>query len=63
MTNFAGMRPFALLFDSAPREIFEMRPFVAACVAISVLWVIDVEFNNGRYTNVVKSVTKSVLNR
>jgi len=38
-----------------------MKSFIAACVAICVLWVIDIEFNNGRYTNVVKSVMKSVL--
>jgi hypothetical protein len=40
-----------------------MKAFLAACVAIGILWGIDIEFNNGRYTDVVKRVAKSVLPR
>ena len=31
-----------------------MKQFLAACVAIAVLWAIDVEFNDGRYAKVVR---------
>jgi hypothetical protein len=40
-----------------------MRQFIAACVAIGVLWAIDVEFNNGRYSELIKSAVKSVWQR
>jgi hypothetical protein len=40
-----------------------MKQILAACVAIAVLWVIDVEFNNGRYSEVVQRTFKHVLAR
>jgi hypothetical protein len=40
-----------------------MKAFIAACVAIGILWGIDVEFNGGRYTDVVKRAVKSGLPR
>ena len=40
-----------------------MKQFLAACVAIAVLWVIDVEFNGGRYSVVVKRAFNSIVAR
>jgi hypothetical protein len=31
-----------------------MQAFVAACIAVGVLWAVDVEMNGGRYSDVVK---------
>ena len=31
-----------------------MKAFIAACVAIGILWGIDVEVNGERYTDIVK---------
>jgi hypothetical protein len=39
----------------------EMRAFIAACIAICILWAVDGEFNDGRYGNVVKGAFKSIL--
>jgi hypothetical protein len=38
-----------------------MKAFIAACVAAAFLWGIDVEFNDGRYTDVIKRAVKSAL--
>ena len=40
-----------------------MKQILAACVTIAALWVIDVEFNNGRYSEVVQRAFKYVLAR
>jgi hypothetical protein len=40
-----------------------MKQILAACVAIAVLWVIDVEFNNGRYSAVVQRAFKYIVVR
>ena len=40
-----------------------MKGFIAACIAVGVLWVADVELNNGRYGDVVKKVVTKVLPR
>ena len=40
-----------------------MKALIAACVAIAVVWGIDVEFNRGRYSDVVKVALKSALSR
>ena len=40
-----------------------MKVFLAACVAIGILWGIDIEYNNGRYTDVVKRAVKTVVPR
>lgn len=40
-----------------------MKAFLAACIAIGVLWGFDVEFNDGRYADVVKQAVKSVIPR
>ena len=38
-----------------------MKSFIAACIAIGVLWAVDVEMNGGRYGDVVKKAVASVL--
>lgn len=40
-----------------------MKAFLAACVALGILWGIDSEFYNGRFTDVVKRVVKSAVPR
>jgi hypothetical protein len=40
-----------------------MRAIVAACIAVGVLWAVDVEMNGGRYSDVVKKAVVSVLPR
>jgi hypothetical protein len=40
-----------------------MKGFIAACIAVGVLWVVDAEMNDGRYGNVVKKAVTSVLPR
>jgi hypothetical protein len=38
-----------------------MRTIVAACIAVGVLWAVDVEMNGSRYSDVVKKVVVSVF--
>ena len=38
-----------------------MKGFIAACIAVGVLWVVDAEMNSGRYGDVVKKAVTSVL--
>jgi hypothetical protein len=45
------------------RRIMDMKQFLAACVAIAVLWAIDVEFNGGRYSAVVTRAFNSIVAR
>jgi hypothetical protein len=45
------------------RRILDMKQFLAACVAIAVLWAIDVEFNDGRYSAIVKRALNSIVAR
>jgi hypothetical protein len=45
------------------RRTNDMKQILAACVAIAVLWVIDVEFNNGRYSAVVQRTFKYILTK
>ena len=40
-----------------------MKQILAACVTIAALWVVDVEFNGGRYSAVVKQAFKSMIAR
>jgi hypothetical protein len=40
-----------------------MKGFIAACIAVGVLWVVDVELNGSRYSDVVKTAAKSILPR
>jgi hypothetical protein len=40
-----------------------MRSLIAACIAIAVLWAVDVEFNDARYSNLVRSAVKSAMQR
>ena len=62
MTNFpAGVRDWAPFFISVPQRKFEMKTFVAACIAIGILWAVDVEFNDGRYSTVVQRALKGIL--
>jgi hypothetical protein len=38
-----------------------MKGFVAIGVAIGLLWLADVQFNDGRYSNVVESAITSLI--
>ena len=40
-----------------------MKAIIAACIAVSVLWIVDVELNGGRYGDVVWKAAKSILPR
>ena len=40
-----------------------MKAFIATCVAIGVLWVIDIELNHGRYSDGAKRAVRSMLPR
>ncbi len=40
-----------------------MKGFIAAFIAIGVLWLVDVQLNDGRYGDVVKKAVTSVLPR
>jgi hypothetical protein len=42
---------------------FDMKAFIAACIAASVLWAADLEMNDGRYSAVIKKAIASVLPR
>jgi hypothetical protein len=44
-------------------EDFDMKAFIATCIAAGVLWALDVEMNGGRYSDVVKKAVVSVLPR
>ena len=39
----------------------QMKGFIAACIAVGILWAVDVEMNGGRYSDVVKKIVVSVL--
>jgi hypothetical protein len=43
-----------LLVSPQCEEVYDMQAFVAACIAVGVLWAVDVEMNGGRYSDVVK---------
>jgi len=34
-----------------------------AFIAVGILWAVDVQFNDGRYSDVVKVAVKNVLQR
>lgn len=38
-----------------------MRLVVATLIAIAALWAIDVQFNDGRYSDVVKLAARNLL--
>jgi len=40
-----------------------MKGFIAACIAVAVLWVVDAEMNGGRYSDVIKKAVMGVLPR
>jgi hypothetical protein len=42
-------------------EDFEMKAFVAACIAAGILWGVDVKLNDGRYSAVVQNVVVGAL--
>jgi hypothetical protein len=50
--------------SSAPLEnegAIPMKAFVAALIAVGILYVADIEFNNGQYAEVVQRAITSVL--
>ena len=44
-------------------EDFEMKAFVAACIATGILWGVDVKLNAGRYSTVVQNVVVNSIPR
>ena len=42
-------------FSHLAGEDFEMKAFVAACIATGILWGVDVKLNDGRYSAVVQN--------
>jgi hypothetical protein len=40
-----------------------MRGLIAGLIAAGILWTLDVEFNNGRYTDVVRHAAFSLVRR
>jgi hypothetical protein len=40
-----------------------MKGFIAVCITVGILWVVDIEINGGRYSDVVKKAVMSVLPR
>jgi hypothetical protein len=40
-----------------------MRGLIAALIAAGLLWTLDVELNNGRYTDVIKQAAFSLVGR
>jgi hypothetical protein len=42
-------------------EDFEMKAFVAACIATGILWGVDVKLNAGRYSTVVQNVVVNAI--
>ena len=42
-------------------EEFEMKAFVAACIAAGILWAVDVKLNDGRYSVVAQNVVVGAL--
>ena len=43
------------------RMLSIMQQILATCIAIAVLWVVDVEFKDGRYSAVVKQAFSSMI--
>jgi hypothetical protein len=39
-----------------------MKAFVAAIIAAGILYLVDTEYNEGRYTAVIKQAITSVIN-
>jgi hypothetical protein len=60
--NIAGCNESDILV-ALRRRILDMKQFLAACVAIAVLWAIDVQYNEGRYSAVVKRAFNSIVAR
>jgi len=62
LLNIAGRTESDILVPLR-RRILDMKQFLAACVAIAVLWAIDVEFNDGRYSAIVMRAFSSMVAR
>jgi len=45
----------------ATDEDFEMKAFVATCIAAGILWGVDFKLNDGRYSAVVQNVVVGAL--
>jgi hypothetical protein len=59
----AGVARTRPLFIHRSQKELVMRAFIAACIAVGILWAVDVQFNDGRYSDVVKVAVKNVLQR
>jgi len=44
-------------------RMLNMKQILATCIAIAVLWVVDAQFNEGRYSAVVKQAFRSMIAR
>ena len=40
-----------------------MKAFAAALVTVAILYVVDTEYNDGRYTRVIKQAVTSLVSR
>jgi hypothetical protein len=44
-------------------SLLEMRSMIAAQIAITILWAVDGEFDNGKITQVVEQMISSMIGR
>jgi hypothetical protein len=67
LAGFSGRRVIAsqIILSSvlATDEDFEMKAFVAACIAAGILWGVDVKLNDGRYSSIVQNVVVNSIPR
>jgi hypothetical protein len=40
---------------------FDMKAFIAACIAAGALWAVDVRMNDGRYSTVIENAVIAVF--
>ena len=60
--NVAGRTESGILV-ALRRRILDMKQILAACVTVAILWATDAEFNDGRYSAVVKGAFNSIVQR
>jgi hypothetical protein len=58
--DFEPPAPLGWGFSQVTKDL-QMKGFIAACIAVSILWGVDVEMNDGRYSAVVKNAITSIL--
>ena len=60
--DFEPPAPLGWGFSQVTKDL-QMKGFIAACIAVGILWGVDVEVNDGRYSAVVKNAITSILPR